>query len=81
MGRHLIHVLANGAYEITNTVKSSFPYAVRLMCWTHVAKDVDQKLKRLPQTVKTQIRREIEVLQYATNDEQFRSGNNVFCQF
>jgi len=69
------HVLADGAYSITNAVTAIFPDATRLMCWAHAIKNIDQKLKHLEPEVKTQIRREIEMLQYSTNEGQFRNGN------
>lgn len=74
MGRNPTHVLADGAFSITNAVSAAFPDAMRLMCWAHAIKNVDQKLKLLKLTVKFQIRREIEVLQFATSEAQFRNG-------
>lgn len=69
------HVLADGAYSITNAITAIFPDAIRLMCWAHVIKNIDQKLKHLKPEVKTQIRREIEILQYSMSEEQFENGN------
>jgi hypothetical protein len=75
IGSRPTHVLADGAYSITNAVTDVFPAAVRLMCWAHVVKNIDQKLKSLGAEVKKQIRSDIELLQYAVNEEQFRNGN------
>jgi hypothetical protein len=77
VGNHPTHVLADGAFSITNAVSAAFLNAVRLMCWAHAVKNVDQKLKPLEPAIKTQIRREIEVLQFATSEAQFHNGN--FC--
>jgi hypothetical protein len=69
------HILADGAYSITNAAASTFPDAIRLMCWAHVVKNIDQKLKSLEPETKMQIRKDIQALQFAMNEEQFRNSN------
>lgn len=69
------HVLADGAFSITNAVSSAFPEAVRLMCWAHAIKNIDKQLNRMEPATKRDIRRDIQDLQYALNEEQFRKGN------
>lgn len=73
-GQHPTHVLADGAFAITNAVTSVFPNAVRLMCWAHVVKNIDQKLKSYEPAVKKQIRADIQSLQFALNEDQFLIG-------
>lgn len=68
------HILADAAYSITNAARAIFPNAVRLMCWAHVIKNIDQKLKFLDPADKKQIREEVQLLQFALNEEQFRNG-------
>lgn len=72
--RHPSHILADGAQAITNAAEAVFPECVRLMCWTHVVKNVDQQLKSLNVETKKQIRRKIDMLQFSMNEEQFLNG-------
>lgn len=67
-------VLADAAQTITNAAKDVFPNALRLMCWAHCIKNVDKKLKGLAAANRNQIRKEIEMLQYAISEEQFNNG-------
>jgi len=70
--------LADAAQAITNASKEVFPDAKRLMCWAHAIKNIDKRLKGLTDADRTQIRREIEMIQYATSEEQFKNGKNSF---
>lgn len=80
VGRHPTHVLADAAYSITNAITAAFPSATRLMCWAHAIKNIDQKLKSLETEIKEQIRREIQLLQYAMSEEQFQNSMFVFTK-
>lgn len=77
VGRHPTHVLADGAYAITNAVTAVFPDAIRLMCWFHVTQNVKKKLNHLRANDKKQILDEIQKLQFAMNEDQFRSGKHL----
>jgi hypothetical protein len=70
------HIMADGAYSITNASTRVYPTAKRLMCWAHVIKNVDKKLGGMSKAQKKGIRQEIEKLQYARNDDQFRRGKH-----
>lgn len=67
-------IMADAAQAITNAVTSIFPNATRLMCWAHAIKNIDKRLSAFNSAVRKEFRREIEVLQYARNEEQFRKG-------
>lgn len=75
-GQEPTHVLADGAQSITNAAIAIFPDSIRLMCWAHVVKNVDRRLKSLDKETKAQVRREIDTLQFSTNESQFLNGKS-----
>lgn len=67
-------MLADAAQSITNAAEQIFNDSKRLMCWAHAIKNMDKKLKSVDAESRTQIRDEIQTLQYAISDEQFKHG-------
>jgi hypothetical protein len=72
------HIMADGALSITNAARKVFPNSKRLMCWSHMIKNVDKKLRQLNRDTKDQLRNEIQALQMALHVDQFFNGELSF---
>lgn len=68
------YIMADASLSITNAATLVFPDTTRLMCWAHVAKNIDQRLKSLNATAKLRVRTQINLLQYAQTEAQFFNG-------
>lgn len=64
-----------GAKAITAAVTDVFPDAKRIMCWAHVLRNADKRLRQLKdKDLRARLRSDIVELQLARNEYEFNEG-------
>ena len=67
-------VLADASPAITSAIRDVFQGCQRAMCWAHVIRNIDKKLKSVPQQQRGPFRNDLLVLQCATTSVEFTNG-------
>uniref|UniRef100_A0A914CLN7 MULE transposase domain-containing protein n=1 Tax=Acrobeloides nanus TaxID=290746 RepID=A0A914CLN7_9BILA len=66
-------LLGDGSQAITKAVKAVYPHCKRTMCWSHACTAMEDRLKAINDNViSEQIRKDIDLLQTALSEDQFK---------
>jgi hypothetical protein len=72
--------LADGSLAVSKSSADAFPNAIRAMCWAHMWRIFDARIRNLPIELKKRMIDDVHILQVARDLTEFDIGRSILSQ-